>query len=93
MYNNRKKYVQIKNHTSSDQIFALLDKVRNVEEEDIEKLINDSDTEFLAKGNYTENIVPHFDNGDILTPGASTHIVEDNEKEKGKNSKSKLEEV
>ena len=93
MYNNRKKYVQIKNHTSSYQIFALLDNVQNDEEEDIEKLINDSDTEFLAIGKDIEIIVLHFDNADILTPEASTHIAEDNEKEKGKNSKSKLEEV
>ena len=38
-------------------------------------------------------MVPHFDNADILTPEADTHIAEDNEKEKGKNSKNKLEEV
>ena len=42
MNNNRKKYVQINNHTSSDKIFALLDNVRSDEEEDIEELMSDS---------------------------------------------------
>ena len=84
MNNNRKKYVQIKNHTSSNQIFALLDNVQNDEEEDIKELMNDSDTEFF--GNYE-------DIEDILTPEASIHILKDNEKEQGKNSESKLEEV
>ena len=41
---NKKKNVQISNHTSSDQILALLDNVQSDEEEDIEELMNDSDT-------------------------------------------------
>ena len=84
MNNNRKKYVQIKNHTSSNQIFALLDKVQSDEEEDIKELMNDSDTEFFGNDEDIE---------DILSPEASIHIVKDNEKEQGKNSKRKLEEV
>ena len=44
MNNNRKKYAQINNHTSSDQIFALLGNVQSDEEEDIEELMNYSDT-------------------------------------------------
>ena len=55
--------------------------------------MNDSDTKFFANGEGIENIVPYFDNGDILTPEASIHIVKDNEKEQGKNSKNKLEKV
>ena len=55
--------------------------------------MNDSDTKFFANGEGIESIVPYFDNGDILTPEASIHIVKDNEKEQGKNSKNKLEEV
>ena len=84
MNNNRKKYVQIKNHTSSNQIFALLDNVQSDEEEDIKELMNDSDTEFFGNDEDIE---------DILSPEASIHIVKDNEKEQGKNSKRKLEEV
>ena len=91
MNNNRKKYVEINNHTSSDQ--NLLDNVQSDEEEDIEELMNDSDTEFFANDEDIENIVPDSDNADILTPEASIHIVKDNEIEQGKNSKSKLEDV
>ena len=84
MNNNRKKYVQINNHTSSDQMFALLDKVQSDKEEDIEELMNDSDTEFFANDEDIENVVPNSDNADISTPEASIHIVIDNEKEQGK---------
>ena len=93
MNNNRKKYVQINNHAFSDQMFVFLDNVQSDEEEHIEELMNDSDTEFFANDKDIENIVPDSQNADILTPEASIHIVKDNEKEQGKNSKSKLEEV
>ena len=91
MNNNRKKYVEINNHTSSDQ--NLLDNVQSDEEEEIEELMNDSDTEFFANDEDIENIVPNSDNTDILTTEVSIHIAKDNEKEQGKNWKSKLEEV
>ena len=91
MNSNRNKYVEINNHTSSDQ--KLLDNVQSDEEEDIEELMNDSDTEFFANDEDIENIVPDSDNTDILTPEVSVHVVKDNEKEQGKNWKSKLEEV
>ena len=55
--------------------------------------MNDSDAEFFANDEEIENTVLDSDNTDILTPEASIHIVKDNEKEQGKNSKSKLEEV
>ena len=90
MNNNRKKYVQIKNHTFSDQILALLDNAQSDEEEDIEELMNDSDTVFSANDKDIDNIVPDSDNANILTPEASIHIVKDNEKEQGKNCKASL---
>ena len=52
-------------------------------EEDIEELMDDSDTEFFANDKDIENIVPE----------ANIHIVKDNEKEQGKKSKTKLKEV
>ena len=88
MNNNRKKYVQINNHASTDHIFTLLYNVESDEEEDIEELMTDSDTEFYANDKDIENIVPDSDNADILTPEASINFVKDNEKEQGKNSKS-----
>ena len=87
MNNNRKKYVQINSHTTSDQILELLDNVQRDEEEDIEELMNDSDTEFFANDKDIENIVPDSDNADILIPEANIHIVKDNEKEQGKKIK------
>ena len=71
----------------------MLDSVQSYEEKDIAELMNDSDTEFFANDEEIENTVLDSDNTDILTPEASIHIVKDNEKEQGKNSKSKLEEV
>ena len=44
MNNNRKKYVQIRNDTSSDEIFELLDNVQSDEGKNIKELMNDSDT-------------------------------------------------
>ena len=71
MNNNRKKYVQINNHTFSDQILALLDNVQSDDKEDIEELINNSDAEFFANDEDLENIVPDSNNADMLTPEAS----------------------
>ena len=91
MNNGRKKYVQINNHTSSDQIFALLDHVESDEKEDIEELMDDSDTKLFANDKDIENIAPDSDNADIWTPEASIHNV--NEKEQGKISKNQLDPI
>ena len=71
MNNNRKKYVQINNHTFSDQILVLLDNVQSDDKEDIEELMNNSDAEFFANDEDLENIVPDSNNADMLTPEAS----------------------
>ena len=47
--NKRKHYVKIDSTTSSDKILALLEEVESNDEDDIENLMNDSDTEFLLK--------------------------------------------
>ena len=48
MDNARKKYVNIERLSSSD-IFALLDLNEGDDEGDIENIMNDSDTEFVAE--------------------------------------------
>ena len=48
MDNVRKKYVNIERLSSSD-IFALLDLNEGDDEGDIENIMNDSDTEFVAE--------------------------------------------
>ena len=45
--NKRKAYVKIGAETSSDEIFAILDSIESDNEEDIENLLDDSDTEFV----------------------------------------------
>ena len=49
MDNARKKYANIERLSSGDA-FALLDSVESDDEVDIENIINDSDTEFVAEG-------------------------------------------
>ena len=55
--------------------------------------MNDSGTKFYANDENRDNIVPDSHNADISTAEASIHIVKDNKKIQGKNSKSNLEEV
>ena len=44
----RKKYFNIDENISSEQVYALLDTVDSDNEEEIESKINDSDSEFIA---------------------------------------------
>ena len=55
--------------------------------------MNDSGTKFYANDENRDNIVPDSHNADISTAEATIHIVKDNKKIQGKNSKSNLEEV
>ena len=48
MNNNRKIYFHIDSGTSTDQTFALLDTVQSNNEDKIDELMNDFDTEFIA---------------------------------------------
>ena len=48
MKNNRKKYFHIDSGTSTDQIFALLNTVQSDNEDEIGKLMDDSDMKFIA---------------------------------------------
>lgn len=82
--NKRKHYVKIDRNTTSDQVFALLDAVESDEEDDIENLMNDSDTEFVGnedeigddKEGENENV------HDILVPDANIHLIPNATKEK-----------
>ena len=44
--NSRKRYFHIDGKASSEQIYALLDDVESADKDDIDNLMNDSDTEF-----------------------------------------------
>ena len=47
--NKRKNCVKLDRKTGSDEIFVLLDEVNSDLEEDINKLMNDSETEFVLE--------------------------------------------
>ena len=49
--NGRKIYFHIDKNTSSEKIYALLDDVESADQDCIDNLVNDFDTEFIAK-NY-----------------------------------------
>ena len=44
--NGRKRYFNINENASSEQIYTLLDDVESADKDDINNLMNDSDTEF-----------------------------------------------
>ena len=69
--NNKEKYVQIDQETSTNKIFAMLDKIESDNESDINKLLEESDTEYVA-----EEPVPKTkeDSHNILIPEANIHI-------------------
>ena len=48
MNNNWKRYFHTDSGASTDQIFALLDTVQSDNEDEIDELMNDFDTEFIA---------------------------------------------
>ena len=54
--NKRKKYARIDRNTRSEEIFALLDEVNSDQEEDIDNLMNNSDTEFIVDENLDNDI-------------------------------------
>ena len=63
--NNRKRYVHIDRETGSNEIFALLDKTESETESDIENLLKDSDTEYIAEELILDN---KEESHQILTP-------------------------
>ena len=56
--NKRKKYYRIDYDTETDAIFSMFDDVGSETESDIEELLNDSDTEFIAE----EEVLPIDEN-------------------------------
>ena len=54
MTNGRKRYFHIDENASSKQIYALLDDVKSADEDDIDYLMNDSDTELIAEEEITQ---------------------------------------
>ena len=87
--NGKKTYFHVNENASSEQIYALLDDVGRADEEDIDNLMNDSDTEFIVEEEITQAAITQ--DTYLTTPEANRHVVQsDNQsKKKGKNEKKK----
>ena len=51
--NGRKRYFHIDENASSEQVYALLDDVQSADEDNIDNLMNDSDTKFMVEEEIT----------------------------------------
>ena len=77
----RKRYFHIDKNTSSEQIYALLHDVHSDDEDDIDNLMNDSDTEFIAEEEVTQ--AARKQDTFLTTPEANLHVVpSDNQSKK-----------
>ena len=85
-----KRYFDFNSGDSIDQIFTLLDTVQNETEDVNEKLMNNSDMEFIAPDEI--KLTDNPDNANVLMPDAYIYVVNKNttlakELETNKNSK------
>ena len=88
--NSWKRYLHIDEKASSEQMYALLDDVDSDGEVDIENLMNDSDTEFIAEEEITQ--AASTQETSLTTPEGNLHVVpSDNQStKKEKNKKEEL---
>ena len=88
--NGRKSYFLINESARSEQIYALLDDVGSADEDDIDNLMNDWDTELTAEEEITQ--AASTQDISLTTPEANLHVVpSDNQsKKKEKNKKEEL---
>ena len=88
--NVRKKFFHIDENAGSKQIYALLDNIESADEVDINNLMNDSETEFIAKEKITQE--PSTQDTSLTTPEAKLHVVpsDNHSKKKEKNKKEEL---
>ena len=90
MTDSRKRYFHIDESASSEQTHALLDHVGSTDIDDIDNLMNDFDTEFIAE---EENIQSaSTQDTSLTTPETNLHVVPSNNhsKKKEKNKKEEL---
>ena len=90
--NSRKRYFHIDKNASSEQIYALLVDVESADEDDIDNLLNDSDTELIAEGEVTQ--ATGIQDTSLTTPEANFHVIpNDNQSKKKKEQKRGIVEV
>ena len=90
MTNGRKRYFHIDENASSKQIYALLDDVKSADEDDIDYLMNDSDTELIAEEEITQ--AASTQDTSLTTAEANLRVVpsDSQSKKKEKNKKEEL---
>ena len=88
--NGRKRYFHIGENASSKQIYALFDDVESADEDDIDNLIDDSDTKFIVEEEITQ--AASTQDTSLTTPVANLHVVAKwhQSKKKEKNKKEEL---
>ena len=74
MNNSRKRHFDIDNDASTGQVFTLLDAVQSNNEDEIEELMNDFGTEFIAPEEI--ELTENQGNVSALTLEANVHIVD-----------------
>ena len=72
---NKRKYVKIDRETESDQIFAYLDEVNSDQEDEIDNVMNDSDTEFVLDEEKDKDVDSDDEPLSLLVPEANIHLV------------------
>ena len=84
----RKRYFDIDENASSEQIYALLDDIEGDDKNDTDNLMNDSDTEFIAEEELTQAVSTQ--DTSLTTPEANLHVVPShNQSRKREKNKSK----
>ena len=84
----RKRYID--ENASSEQIYSLLDDVESDDKNDIDNLMNDSDTEFIAEEEIAQ--AASTQDTSLTTPEANLNVVPSDNQSK-KREKNKNEEL
>ena len=74
MNNYRKRHFDMDSDASTDQVFTLLNSVQSNNEDEIDELMNDFDTEFIAPEEI--ELTDNQGNVSALTLGANVHIAD-----------------
>ena len=86
--NGRKRYFHIDENASSEQIYALLDDVESADEDDIDNLMNDSDTEVITEEDITQ--AASIQDISLITPEANFRVVPSDNQSKKKKKEQKI---
>ena len=65
------RYVRIDRETGSNKIFAIFEEIESEAESDMENLLEDSDTKFIAEDKIPDT---NEDTHQLLTPEAVVHV-------------------